>query len=308
MIVVEKKPDLNLRSASEAELVVDRKDITFHDLNGKSVMIRVKIRNEGERPSEPTIMRLESAPLGAFATRQPLARLAVPPLVPGEHRELFTEVPRFRPRALGSFDRVPPKTLLTAVSAPSDGPSPQPAARMGGMLALFQRREAARPENRSAASRPNSLAPDLWDLLGREQPHWAGNIHVFFGRKAVERHFAKSLRIYAGRPNMAVFVVGDGTPDAYAFEISGLAPGWQAGLHDMTEAKSLAIGPSDTPISEKRWVENTGSMMLMLMVRPPVVCEDGNIDVHVTRRSSQETAVVEFNLDPTAPGPGCYTS
>jgi hypothetical protein len=309
MIVIEKKPELDLRSGCETEqLSVNRTDISFQDMDGKTVMIRVKIRNEGGRRSRPAIMRLESAALGAFAPRRPLAELIVPALEPGEQRELQTEASRFRSKTLGSFDRIPPGTLLSAVSAPSDEPAPQPAPGIAGLVALMQPRKAARAAIGGRTGKPDSLAPDLWDLLGREQPNWAGNIHVFVGKTAVERHFAKSLRIYAGRPNMAVFVVGGGMRDAYAFEMAGLAPGWQAGLHDMTKAKSLVIGPSDTPIFEKQWVECTGSMMMMLMVRPPIVCEDGNIEVQVTRRSSQQTAVVEFNLDPTAPGPGCYAS
>jgi hypothetical protein len=47
-------------------------------------------------------------------------------------------------------------------------------------------------------------------------------------------------------------------------------------------------------------------MMVVLAVRPRVVCENGNLEVHVKRRSSQKTAVVEFDLDPTAQGAGCY--
>ena len=49
-------------------------------------------------------------------------------------------------------------------------------------------------------------------------------------------------------------------------------------------------------------------MVVVLAVCPPVVCEEGNVQVQVTRRSCQKTAVVEFNLDPTAQGAGCYVA
>jgi hypothetical protein len=43
-------------------------------------------------------------------------------------------------------------------------------------------------------------------------------------------------------------------------------------------------------------------------VRPPVICEDGKVQVRVTRQSCRKTAVVEFDLDPTAQGAGCYVA
>src|SRR5215472_5826086 len=110
--VFEKNPKVEIPSAceaKEADLVVKPSDISFHDLPGGSVLIRVKIRNDGMLRSEPTIMGLESAPLGAFVPWRPLAELLVPALDPGEAIELSTEAAKFRPATLGSFDRVPPK-------------------------------------------------------------------------------------------------------------------------------------------------------------------------------------------------------
>ena len=77
----------------------------------------------------------------------------------------------------------------------------------------------------------------------------------------------------------------------------------------MTSRSTFVVGGADAPVQEKQWVEaGAGFMMMVLAVRPPLVCEDGNVRVHVTRRSDQKTAVVEFNLDPTAQGPGCYVA
>jgi hypothetical protein len=46
--------------------------------------------------------------------------------------------------------------------------------------------------------------------------------------------------------------------------------------------------------------------MVMLATHPPVNCQAGNLEVHVTRKSSGKTAIVEFDLDPSAQGTGCY--
>src|SRR6266851_6519720 len=113
LTVIEKSPEL-VRSEYEAELLVERTDISFHDLAGDKVRIQVTVHNAGAHRSPPTPMRLESAPLGAFVPWQPLTRLLVPPLEPGESRELTTEVRRPRPAPLGDFNRLPPKRLLTA--------------------------------------------------------------------------------------------------------------------------------------------------------------------------------------------------
>ena len=308
MTIVEKAPELEIRSNCQASLAVSPSDITFHDLTADTVEIRVAVRNEGDRRSSSTLMRFESAPLGAFVPWRPLAVLPVPPLEPGESREFRVQASRPHPSALGDFDGVPPTSVLTALTASSNEPSPQAGARMVALLGLFRRQGSSRSAGRNAITNAPSLAPDLWDLVGQEQPHWAGNINVFVGNRAVERHFAKALRIYPGRMNLAMFVVGKpGKRDAYAFDLVGLAPDWQAALHDMTDAKALVVGSSDTTFQERQWVEaSSGIMMVVLAVRPPVVCEDGNVEVHVTRRSCQKTASVEFNLAPTAQGPGCY--
>lgn len=305
MIVMEKRPELNVRSGREAELRVERADISFHDLAGDRVRIRVTVHNAGAHRSPPTPMRLESAPLGAFVPWQPLARLLVPALEPGESRELSADVARPHPAPLGDFNRVPPKKLLTAVNSP-DRPSPQAGAGVMAMLNLLWRGRTARSSGGDLTGRA-SLAPDLWDLLGRDHPHWAGNINVFIGNRSVERHLARALRVYPGRINLAMFLVGGpGRGDGYAFELAGVAPDWKAALYDMTNQRSLLVDPADVPIEETQWVEADGGLMVMLAAHPPAGCQAGNLEVHVTRRSCRKTAIVEFNLDPGAHGTGCY--
>lgn len=305
MTVIEKRPELDVGSGYENELRVERRDISFHDLGGDRVRIQVTVQNAGTHRSPPTRMRLESAPLGAFVPWRPLTRLLVPTLEPGESREVGTEVARPHPPPLGDFNRIPPKRLLVAVNSPGE-PSPQPGTGVVAMLNLLRRAQGARFSGTDLAGRA-SLAPDLGDLLGRGQPHWAGNINVFVGIRPVERHLARALRVYPGRTNLAMFLVGSpGRPDAYAFNMVGLASDWKAALYDVTHHRCLLVDPSVVPIEETQWAESNGGLVVMLATHPPAGCESGNVAVHVTRQSSGKTAMVEFNLDPTAQGTGCY--
>jgi hypothetical protein len=309
MIVMEREPKVNVvYSELESELTVERTDITFHDVAGDKVRIQVTVHNKGLGHSRPTPVRLESAPLGAFVSWTPLAKLAVPALEPGESRTLSIDVARPRPTPLGDFNRVPPKKLLTAVNPPGNAPeqpAPQPGTGFAAMLNLLLRRRSGLA-NKALTGR-TSLAPDLWDMVGRGQPYWAGNINVFIGREPVERHMAQALRIYPGRTNMAMFLVGDrGRWDAFAFELVGLKPEWKAALYDATTNKTLVTNSADIPIEEMQWVESNNGLMVMLATQPPADCKTGNLEVHVTRRSCGKTAVVEFSMDSAAKGPGCY--
>ncbi len=304
MVVLEKKPELGFARRSQAELRLDRTDILFHDLDGHRVRIEVTVHNEGVDRSPPTLMKIESAPLGAFVPWTPLAQLPVPALEPGESRELRTEVLRPRPAPVGDFNRVPPKKLLTAISS-SDQSSPS-SAGFPAWLNLLRRGQSGRPSGRDVAG-TGSLAPDLWDWVRRGQPHWAGNINIFVGRRPVERHLARALRVYPGRTNLAMFLVGNPrTRDAFAFELVGLSPDWKAALYDATNRTNLLVDSSDTPIRTEQWVESNGGLMVMLATQPPADCSAGSLEVHVMRRGTPTPAIVEFNLDPMAQGAGCY--
>jgi hypothetical protein len=308
MVVMERRPEPKVRSGYEATLRVERTDISFEDVPGDKVRIRVTVHNTGSQSSRPTFMRLESAPLGAFVPWQPLAAVAVPALEPGESRELSTEVARPHPAPLGQFDRVPPRKVLTAVNSPDEAPPAPSDAGFAALMDLFLRRQGDRSGSRSGTGTTASLAPDLLELVGREQPHWAGNINVFVHNRPVERHLATALRVYPGRGNLAMFMVGGGgRADAYAFELVGLDPDWKTALYDVTSNRSLLLGPCDMPIEETRWVEADGGLLAILATHPPAGCEAGRLEVHVTRRSCGRTAIVEFDLDPSAQGAGCYS-
>jgi hypothetical protein len=263
-----------------AALSVARTDITFADVAPGRVRVEVTVWNLGDGWSAPTTAFLSSAPLGAFVPWRPLAVLPVPALPPGGDAVLRFDALRPEVAPLGPPDRVPPRKLLTALGAEDDRPG-------------------------AAGPRPGVLAADLADLLGRSNVYWAGNLNVFVGGRAVERHMAQALRVYPGRTNLAMFVLGSG-PDAYRFHLGGNAAGWDARLHDMTDAGAWSLDLAGDPIAAGDWLESRRQRMLMLALQPPTGCGPGSVEVHVEQRSSGQTAVVEFSLDPSAAGPGCY--
>jgi hypothetical protein len=287
-------PQLDLRPA----LHVERTDIAFANINPERVGIEVTVWNRGDGCSEPTLAVLQAAPLGAFVPWQPLAVLPVPAIKPGEAHVLRSEAVHIHPAPLGDPDGLSPRQLLTALDMGDDRPRPNAnpaAALLGGVRRQLLARRAV-----------PTMPPDLLELMGRGNPHWAGNLNVFIGNTAVERHLAQALRVYPGRTNLAMFVVGTGR-DAYAFHLAGAGATWEARLFDMTGQASLHLDPRKvSPLDQDRWVEMDGHRMLMLALLPPARCERGTVEVHVEQRSSGRTAVVEFSLDPAAAGPGCY--
>jgi hypothetical protein len=142
--------------------------------------------------------------------------------------------------------------------------------------------------------------------MGQRNVHWAGNLNVFIGTKPVERHLAQALRVYPDCLNLAMFIVGEGR-DGYRFHLVGEATNWNTVLYDSTEGRSLALDVQRVPpITEDEWIEMPAMRLMMLALRPPRTAKAGSVEVHVTQRSSRQTAVVEFSLDPNAAGPGCY--
>lgn len=304
MLVMERNPSLTVKPRREAELRVERTDIAFCDSAGDRVRFQITVHNVGAAPSTPSTMTIESAPFGAFVKWRPLSQLPVPSIEPGKSLALSVEVARPRPAPLGNFNRVPPQRLLTALSAPGQSSGP------GGAQAFFEKVQqlmGASPRNRLPTI-DTSLAPDIWDLLGRRQPHWVGNLNVFIGRRPVERHLAQALRVYPGYTNLAMFAVGNpGEREAFAFELAGLDAAWNAALYDATHGRSLEAGAPTAYIEASNWVESNGDLLVMLAIQPPDGCIVGKLNVQVTRRSDQQTALVEFDLNPAAAGPGCYS-
>jgi hypothetical protein len=285
----------------ETLLRVRRTDIEFSSPTRESVAVAVTVRNEGEARSEPTAVLMSAAPLGAFVAWQRIAVVPVPSLLPGQRTILRTTALRRRPKRLGRPDRVPPRRLLIALGS-EDEPARRSDPRGADLLRLLFRGPLA----------PDRTAPilpaDLMELLGQGSVHWAGNLNIFLGGQAVERHMAQALRVYPGLVNMAMFVVGARGHDEYSFHLAGNGASWQSALFDMTDRTSFALDVrKDEPLEQQRWIPVDSMRVLALVIRPPEDCPAGSVEVHVNQRSSGTSAVVEFSLDPRAAGPGCYT-
>jgi hypothetical protein len=54
------------------------------------------------------------------------------------------------------------------------------------------------------------------------------------------------------------------------------------------------------------WLHIAREDCLALALVPPARCTTGTVNVEVTKRSTGEVAVVEFSLDASASGPGCF--
>jgi hypothetical protein len=273
-------------------LHVERTSIRFHDVARDRVRVEVDVENRASVRSAATTIRLESAPLGAFLRWRPLATLPMPAIPPGAKATVVLETPRPRPRPLAGFEGLVPRSLPTASGFAPD-PRARPRARglLDALLGFL---------GKSAST---GLDEDPFDVLGRSQPRWAGNINVWVGRRPVERHMAPRLRIYPGRANVAAFCVGD-RRERYAFRIERPDDAWLVELSDMR--RGTRIDWTRHTWEGPQWLELDGLTYLLCAVRPPLDCEAGGLEVHVTQRSSGQTAVVELDLDPRAAGPGCY--
>jgi hypothetical protein len=268
----------------EVALSPEQVEIAFANVARGRVGIEITLHG-GHLPLAPGLAVIQAAPLGAFVPWKPLAMLPVPSLQAGETRVLRLQAAVPRTAVLGDPAKIPPHRLLTALA------------------------EEDEPEDAMSATVPlpsttAPLANDVFALLGRENPHWAGNLNVFVNDRAVERHLAQALRIYPGRLNLAMFVVGSGS-DAYSFTLKGSGAAWDAALHDVSCGSRFSSDPQNQ-IPLKKWIPMDRMRVLMLAIRPPRGCGEGEVEVHVRQRSTGKKAVVEFTLDERGVGPGCF--
>ena len=256
-------------------LTVSREDIRFQTRRPGVLSIEVTIHNTGTERSAATFGLLRSAPLGAFVPWRPLGLLEIPAIEGRRSTVVRHEVRYQPPAALAGADKLPPSRLLTALGLDDrDGDSSQ-------------------------------LPADPLALFGRGGIYWAGNLNIFFPGKDVERHLAQALRIYPGRVNLAMFIVGDRHCDAYRFRLTGDGAGWGARLVDFGTGDSFAALVGKGGIQTGAWTRPTTGL-LMLALKPPADARTGAVNVHVEQQSTGREAVVEFSLDANAAGPGCY--
>ena len=284
--------------SSASRLLVPRGGIVFRDVDVGQVHVQVRVHNLGTWFSSPTSLTLQAAPLGAHLAWKTLDAMLVPAIPPRHSVVVDTLARRPRLQPLGDFDDVPPKRLIAAMDF-EDG---EPQSTSGADV----RQRRAKGLATAGGRRVAVLPPDPLELLGRRNPHWAGNLNGFIGGEQVERHSARALRVYPGRTNLAAFFVGQG-PDAYRFELETPGPEWTARLFDRTCCSSLLVRRDrDTTVPLSKWLPTRSRHLYLLATCPPEHSERGEVLVHVCQRSSGKTAVVEFSLDPEAEGPGCY--
>jgi hypothetical protein len=287
---------------SVASVHFEASDINFFNVAPDRVQLEVTVWNAGEKFSRAANAFVMAAPLGAFVPWKPVTLLPLPALAPGQSHTLRTEIPRTLAKPLGPPDQVPPQRLLTALDSEDDRPSQASAPGRWGVLGLM----------RAVRQRPGDLAGtglpgDVFELLGRGSPHFAGNFNIFVLGKAVERHLAQAVRIYPGKTNMAMFVVGARGHDSYAFHLDGDGADWDARIYDFTHRSACAASVTRADaLAEKEWIDVVDQRVMMLALCPPKGCGRGKVNVNVEQRSSGKTAVVEFSLDPSAAGPGCF--
>lgn len=289
---------LSSEKAGPATVVLDIQppDMDFSSLGPDRVQIEITVRNAGGVASARTPMHLQSAPLGAFLPWRPLTTLIIPPLAPRSQVTLRTHVERQPAKPLGDLSRLPPEALLTAVGGE------EPENSEGRTM-----RTSVQPRpTQEWSSGQGRLAPDVFELIGRPSTHWAGNINVFTGARAVERHLAKALRIYPGRTNYAHFFVGR-RPGACSFELEGHPVAEHAYLIEPSRGSSLIHGtPRDKAVRLGEWIEARRTMLVLLVINVPPTCAAGTLKVHVNERSTGGRATVEFSFDARAAGRGCY--
>lgn len=278
-------------SAGE-QLALTREGINFKTV-GNEVRIFITVTNRSRRPAPPASLKLETAPLGAFVDWTPLREIPVPYLKPGESVTLETQAPRPRPQTLGGFSDVPPGKILTAL----DDDDRRRRGKFAWEQTVSQLRD--RPGRRL---KRGDLAPDIMEMLGHPNTHWAGNLNVFIGETSVERHRALELRVYPRRTNLVMFVLGSGC-DAYSFDVDGQEH-WLDGLYNMLAPAAQFADQKWIPL--RKWVEFDRCSLILMAIIPPQGCGDGTLTVNVTQRSTGRTAKVEFGLSETATGPGCY--
>lgn len=285
--------------ATASAFRIRRTDIEFHNLTPERVRIGVRVFNAGNTATEPTLMRLQAAPLGAFVAWSDLVTLPVPSIPAYDSVEVSTEVAAPpRPRTQDAF-QAPPRMPWTAVAHDDDSPQ-----RPEGSSRSLLGRSSNRPQARQGGAA--QLPANPLDLFGEPGVHWAGNINVLIGDQAVERHLAQALRIYPGRTNLAMFVVGDGR-DRYQFELAGSGAAWDSALYDFANFGAFVSGRASQQVPLSQWVSFQRKTRLLLAMVPPGDCDSGSVEIHVRQESTGRDAVVEFSLDSRAAGAGCYT-
>lgn len=263
-------------------LTVERSGIRWADIDGDRILIAIDVHNRGGRRSQPAEMSIAAAPFGAFVAWQPLSRIPVPAIEPGDSARVSLAARR-TPVAPIPFERATPELLIERERATARG------------LAVT-----------NLTSRTPSLPIDLLDVMRCGSTHWVGNLDVFVRGAHVERHCARELCIQPGRRNVTFFAVGS-RPDAYRFEIE--TPGrLDVSMQLVRPRETLGDRSRAQRIRPGEWFDVERQTYVMLVLQPHAEDTPASVGVRVRERSSARDALVEFGFDPAAKGPGCLTA
>ena len=154
-------------------------------------------------------------------------------------------------------------------------------------------------------------------IAGRGNKHWAGNINVYLGGRAVERHQARGLKIYPGIENWALFNLGSRKGEEYLLNFTGTGAEWDARVFHLPNAQEEYSAAREMQGGREQLGEGIGSGELFVtpmgsawmaaMVNPPEDAAEEKLNIDIQELSSGRSTTVEFQMMANASGGGFYT-
>ncbi len=211
--------------------------------------------------------------------------------------------------------------LVREICRTQQSGEPGPASGDGSSVGSFR---AINRAWRSLGSRWGQLlsgadlsAMDPSRAAGRGNRHWAGNINVHLGGRAVERHQANGLRIYPGLENWALFNLGSRKGEEYICTFEGEGVAWDPMVFHLENADDEYVAAREVHRGRECLGQGIGSggsfvtprtsAWMAVMVSPPAGRRWGGLGIEIYELSSERSTKVEFELDSTASGSGLYT-
>lgn len=187
----------------------DRESITWRSV-GQEVELSILLKNDSFERTEADTLVIEAAAFGAFIPTEPVVRIAVGAMDPGEERTFTTRIPM---GDLPRTDYLPP------------------SSRQLRMLREFV-------ESRGAD------AAKGW-ITAETGLHWIGNFNVYFDRdpeQAVERHVAFGLKVPKSCVVVGMFFIDALEVDAKA---SSTSADWKVEVNARYRTGNLFVKSPD---------------------------------------------------------------